>query len=151
MVLDPNGSLNQLEKESFDLAISTSVLEHIYAKDSFDFVRGIAALLKPVGYSIQSICINDHLYQYDRLVSPKQYLKYPPWVWRLCFENDVQYINRIQRPEWLELFRKAGLVLIEEEVDMVDLSNLKVASAYQKYEENDLRCANLKLVHRKPV
>jgi len=150
-IIDPKGSLNQLEKEAFDLAVSAAVLEHIYAKDAFDFVHGIATLLKPGGYSIQSISIIDHLYQYDKSVSPKQYLKYPHWLWRLCFENDVQYINRIQRSEWLELFRKAGLVLIEEEADVVDLSNLKVAKVYQNYEEKDLRCVSLKLVHRKPV
>ncbi|MFZ4790764.1 MAG: methyltransferase domain-containing protein, partial [Candidatus Competibacteraceae bacterium] len=150
-VLDHRGSLNLLEKESFDLVVSAGVLEHIYAKDASDFVYGIATLLKPGGYSVHSINIRDHLCQYDSTVSCKQYLQYPHWVWSLCFENDVQYINRIQRSEWLELFRKAGLVLVEEEVETEDLSGLKVATVYQKYDENDLRCGGLNLVHRKPV
>ena len=150
-ILDQRGSLNLLEKKSFDLVVSAGVLEHIYSKDVSDFVYGIATLLKPGGYSVHSINIRDHLYQYDRTVSRKQYLQYPHWVWSLCFENDVQYINRIQRSEWLKLFRKAGLVLVEEEVETEELSGLKVASIYQKYDENDLRCGGLKLVHRKPV
>jgi predicted SAM-dependent methyltransferase len=150
-ILDPTGSLNRFAKESFGVVVSAGVLEHIYAKDVSNFVDGIATLMKPGGYSVHSINIRDHLYQYDTSVSPKQYLHYPPWVWSLCFANDVQYINRIQRSEWLELFRKAGLVLIDEEIAMEDLSGLRVAMSYQKYEENDLRCGGLDLVHRKPV
>jgi len=153
-VLDHKGSLNLpnlLEKESFDLVVSAGVLEHISAKDASDFVDGIAALMKPGGYSVQGINIRDHLYQYDNTVSIKQYLQYPDYVWKLCFENDVQYINRIQRSDWLTLFGKAGLVLVEEEVEKEDLSGVKVAKIYQKYEENDLRCGGLIIVHRKPV
>ena len=150
-VLDHTGRLDLLEKESFDLVVSAGVLEHIYVKDASSFVDGIATLLKPRGYSVHSINLRDHLYIYDNTVSRKQYLQYPHWVWSLCFENDVQYINRIQCSEWLELFRKAGLVLIEKEVEMEDLSGLKVARVYQKYEENDLRCGGLNLVHHKPA
>ncbi|MFY9727726.1 MAG: class I SAM-dependent methyltransferase [Bryobacteraceae bacterium] len=150
-VLDHSGSLNQFATGSFDIAVSAGVMEHIYAKDAPEFVVGIANLLKPGGYSIHSINIRDHLFQYDNSVSRKQYLRYPHWVWRLCFENDVQYINRIQRSEWLELFKRAGLVLAEEEVEVEDLSGLKVATVYQKYEGNDLGCGGLELVHRKPV
>jgi hypothetical protein len=47
------------------------------------------------------------------------------------FENDVQYINRIQRPKWLKLFRMAGLELIEEQNEMEDLTGLNVASIYK--------------------
>jgi predicted SAM-dependent methyltransferase len=150
-ILDSGGRLDIFKRESFDVAISAGVMEHIYAEEASDFVNGIAALLKPGGFSIHSINIRDHLYQYDSTVSSKQYLRYPQWVWSLCFANDVQYINRIQHSEWLRLFTEAGLVLVEEELGMEDLSGLKVASDYQKYKENDLRCGGLDLVHRKPV
>ena len=148
-VLDQGGSLAKFRPESFDVAVSAGVLEHIHAKDASAYVDGIAALLKPGGYSIHSINIRDHLHQYDRSVSKKQYLRYSPWVWGLCFENDVQYINRIQRSEWRELFKKAGLALVEEEVESEDLAGLKIARSYSQYEETDLRCGGLKLVHRK--
>ena len=108
-------------------------------------------MLKPGGHSVHGINIKDHLYAYDNTVSQKQYLHYPDWVWRLCFENEVQYINRMQRSDWLALFKKAGLVLVEEETESTDLSGLKVAKIYQKYKEADLRCSGLKIVHRKPV
>ena len=150
-VLDPNGNLNTFDRESYDVAVSAGVMEHIYAESAPEFVEGIARLLKPGGCSIHSINIRDHLYQYDKSVSIKQYLHYPHWVWNFCFQNDVQYINRIQRSEWLEFFRKAGLTLVEEQLAMEDLSNLKVAADYRKYNEDDLRCGGLDLVHHKPA
>jgi len=108
-LLDRRGSLNLLEKESCDLVVSAGVLEHISAKDAFDFVDGIAALLKPGGHSVNSINIRDHLYQYASTVSRKQYLQYPHWVWSLCFDHDVHYVNRIQRSDWLALSEKPVL------------------------------------------
>lgn len=150
-VLDHRGTLNLFEKESFELVVSAGVLEHIYYKDASDFVFGIASLLKPGGYSVDSIIIRDHLFQYDSTVSPKHYLQYNNRIWKLFFENDVQYINRIQRSDWLRFYRKAGLVKVEEEVETVDLSGLKVASDFQKFDNNDLRCGVLKIVHRKTV
>jgi len=150
-VLDPSGKLSQLEMGSFDLVVSAGVLEHIYAKDARYFVDAIGKVLRVGGYSVHSINIRDHLYLYDRTASPKQYLQYSNRVWRLCFENRVQYINRIQRSEWLDFFRKAGLALVEEEIEPEDLSGVKVAEDYQKYDEDDLRCGGLQLVHRKGV
>jgi len=150
-ILDPAGKLERLENNSFDLVVSAGVLEHIQAKDAPQITGAIGALLKPGGYSVHSINIRDHLYLYDRKVSPKQYLQYSHWLWNVCFENDVQYINRIQRCDWLELFSKAGLALVEEEVEPEDVSGLKVATDYQKYGESDLRCGGLQLVHRKPM
>jgi len=114
-------------------------------------VNVIETLLKPGGISIHSINVRDHLYSYDHSVSPKQYLHYPNRVWSLCFENDVQYINRIQHSEWLRLFSKSGMELVEEKVEAEDLSGLKVSWNFHKYEIIDLRCRGLKLVHRKPV
>ena len=151
-VIDSRGNLDVLEENSFDLVISRGVMEHIRVKEAPDFVRGIARVLKPGGHSVHSINIRDHLEQYDKAVSRKQYFQYPEWVWRTFFENDVQYINRIQRSDWLALFRKAGLLLVEEKVQEEDLSGVRVAKAYQhRYKEDDLRCGGLAIVHSKPM
>ena len=148
-IVDPAGVLNPLERDSFDLVVSAGVLEHVYARDTNDLVRGIWAVLKPGGLSVHSINIRDHLFQYDPTVSPKRYLQYPEWIWRLFFENDVQYINRLQRADWLQLFERAGFTFVEEEINAVDLSGVKVAKPYQQYAEVDLACGDLSIVHRK--
>jgi SAM-dependent methyltransferase len=150
-VVDEAGVLGAIEKGSFDLVMSAGVLEHVYAKDAQELIRGVSAALKPGGLSVHSINIRDHFYQYDRGVSPKQYLQYPDWMWRLFFENDVQYINRLQRSDWLRIFETAGLALVGEEIDAVDLAGLAIAKTYQQYAEKDLACAGLTIVHRMPV
>ena len=148
-VLDPSGNLERFDEGSFNVAISAGVMEHIRAADASRFVHGIARLLRPCGLSIHCINIRDHLHQYDSSVSTKQYLHYPDWVWRLCFENGVQYINKVQRSDWLGYFQANDFALVEEQVEMADLSGLEIARDYQKYEADDLRCAGLNIVHRK--
>lgn len=149
-VLDPRGDPGLLETEPFDIVVSAGVLEHIHVKDAGNFVRSIATVLKPGGYSVHSINIRDHLQLYDTAVSTKQYLQYSDRLWRAWFENDVQYINRIQRSDWLTLFTSAGLALEEEIVEQEDVSNLKLAQHYEKYDREDLGCGGLELIHRKP-
>jgi hypothetical protein len=105
--------------------------------------------LKPGGYSIQSINLDDHLALYDANVCPKNYLRYSDKVWTRFFENGVQYINRIQRPGWLQLFRKAGLELAEEIAVPTDIDSIKVHKTYEHLEESDLKCFNLVLIHKK--
>ena len=39
--------------------------------------------------------------------------EYGPW--RRFFQNDVQYVNRVQRPEWSRLFAGAGLEPVLEQ------------------------------------
>lgn len=150
-IVDNKGVLECLEEESFDVVLSATVLEHVYAKDVPTLVDAIGKILKPGGYSAHTINIRDHLYLYDRSVASKQYLKYPVWFWNILLENKVQYINRLQRSEWLEIFNKSGLLLIEEEIEKVDTKNLKKLSpCYRKYDEQDILCGGLKLIHRKP-
>ena len=149
-VIVQSGKLGRLESSSFDIAVSSGVLEHIHVNILPEFVGDIAALLKPGGYSFNSINLRDHLYAYDKSVSSKQYLSYPDNAWKRWFENDVQYINRVQRPRWAELFRSAGLELIKEEVENEDISGLEIADNYLGYDSVELQCAGLRLLHRKP-
>lgn len=149
-IIDKSGRLKQFEDASFDIAVSGGVMEHIPASFASEFVYNIARVLKPGGYSFHDINLRDHLYPYDRTVSPKQYLRYSNNTWEKWFENDVQYINKIQRSDWLKLFENAGLKLIEEQIDMENISGLKVDKEYRRYNESDVRCCGLRLLHRKP-
>ncbi len=149
--VDPSGSLGTIEKGVFDLVVSAGVMEHIPAGDASQFVHGISSLLKPGGHSVHSINIRDHLRQYDRSLPQKQYLRYSDRAWRIFFENDVQYINRIQRSDWIRFFQDAGLVLDLEVAEDEDLRGLKIAGKYAGYADADLRCGGLRIVHHKPA
>jgi SAM-dependent methyltransferase len=149
-VVDSAGTLAGLEGGTFDVVISAGVLEHVYIEDTTELIYGIARILKPGGWCAHSINIRDHLYQYDVSVSPKQYLRYSHRVWKSFFENDVQYINKLQRSDWLRVFTDAGLLLVDENVEYTDLCGMRVARDYRNYAVADLACTDLNIVHRKP-
>lgn len=148
-VLAPEGLLTNLGNSSFDCVISGGVLEHIHAERASQILAGMANILKPGGYSFHSINLRDHLREYDQTVSVKQYLRYSERTWKRWFNNEVQYINRIQHPDWLTLFRNAGLNLVDEELNVEDIAGLNVAEPYRKYTPSDLACCGLHLLHRK--
>ncbi len=148
-VINPGGTLKQFQDEYFNAIVSCSVLEHIHRGILPEFIQDFYRVLKPGGYSIQHIDPKDHLAYYDHNVSRKNYLRYSDKVWRRYFENDVQYFNRVQRPEWLELFQQAGFELVEEETKSTDIGNIKVDRSYECLSKQDLQCGDLSIVHQK--
>jgi len=149
-VINPRGTLSQFQDESFSLIYSCNVLEHIDRAILPEFIQDFHRLLKPGGYSIQTIDPGDHLAYYDKNVSRKNYLRYSDRMWKRYFENDVQYFNRVQRPEWLELFHKAGFELVAEEIDCTDIGPIKAEMSYENLDKRDLECVILTTIHMRP-
>lgn len=148
-LVDAGGTLERLESSSFDIVVSSGVLEHIVSATLPEITRGIARVLKPGGYSMHTINLRDHLWIYDKKVSPKQYLLYPEQTWQRWFENEVQYINRVQRPEWLRLFDDVGLQPISVESDRLDVRHLLPAASFRDLDQSDLECVGLRILHKK--
>ena len=148
-VIEPSGALWGFADASFDLLYSCNVLEHVRAEILQSYVADFGRLLKPGGYSIHTIDISDHLAHYDRTAPKKEYLSFSDRAWKSFYENEVQYFNRVQRSEWLGLFRSAGLELVDQESTYTALRN-KVDGRYAGFDEQDLSCITLKVVHRKP-
>jgi len=149
-LIEPSGSLAHFQDESFDAIYSCNVLEHVSADTLPEYIRDSCRLLRPGGYSIHTIDISDHFRHYDQSVSAKHYLRYSDAVWKRCFENKVQYFNRVQRSEWLGLFEGAGFQLVEEKSLCTDLGALKVNEEYQHLDRRDLECISLRVLYRKP-
>lgn len=149
-VLEPNGTLRHFQNESFSAIFSHSVLEHVNRDILSEYIQDFCRLLNPGGYSIHSIDIGDHLYYHSRSVSIKNYLRFSDAVWKHCFENEVQYFNRVQRSEWLSLFHRAGLELVEEESVYSSIGTIEVDKQYENLDRQDLECTELTVVHRKP-
>jgi Methyltransferase domain len=147
-VLDPSGLMESLPRGSFRLAISAGVMEHIEAATAQEFVSNMADLLSPGGLGIHSIAIMDHLAFYDPSACPKQYLAYSNAQWKFWCENGVQYINRIQRSAWLQMFANAGLSVVEERIAHADVSGLKVHRQYGDLSREDIECTNLVVIVR---
>jgi len=142
--------LQQFEDGAFDLTFSFNVLEHVREEILSKFTPDMARLLKPGGYAIHQIDLGDHLAYYDPAVSVKNYLQYSDTAWKRRYENEVQYFNRVQRPEWHHLFQSAGLVLAEEQLVIGDISGIAVNGKYAHLARQDLECTALTVVYRKP-
>ena len=148
-VLDPDGLMKSLPREAFCVAISAGVMEHIPAATAPQFVSNMASLLVTGGLAIHSINIRDHLAAYDPSASPKQYLAYSEPHWRRWYENRVQYINLIQRCDWLRMFTQAGFSLVEEDGYYDDLTGLRIHPRFQGLSRKDIDCTSLVLVAKK--
>lgn len=148
-IVDPDGMMRSLPADSFGLILSAGVFEHIQRETADSYVKTMAKLLKKGGHCILSINMTDHLYHYDRAASPKQYLAYSDRTWRLLFENRLQYINRLQRPEWLSMFADGGLQLVEEDGACADLRELNLNAKYKRFPKRDLECTTLNVLLRK--
>lgn len=150
-VIESNGTLGKLPDQSFDVIVSGGVLEHVNRDILGTFIHDFYRVLRPGGYSIHSINIGDHLYAYDKNASPKEYLRFSDNTWKVLFENQVQYFNRVQRSEWLSLFDKAGLKIIEEDSEYSGTGSFKVHKTFAHLDKADINCTLLNISHQRPT
>jgi SAM-dependent methyltransferase len=150
-VVDRAGTLAGLRPESFDLAVSCAVLEHVRREVLPEFVANVVRTLRPGGHSLHTIDFGDHLAYLDPRVHQKQYLVYSDAVWRALFENRVQYFNRVQKSEWLAAFENAGLELKLLEEASTSLAGLRIARRFAGYSKSELACTSIRVVHEKPA
>ena len=129
-VTNDKGDLSDFLNDSFPCVFSFHVFEHIQATYLTDEIRNIYRILKPGGYSIHQIGIDDHLSHYDKKESPKKYLSYSDKVWRTVFENKVQYFNRLQVPDYLRCFEREGFCLLEKIIETCDIESLEIHPKY---------------------
>jgi SAM-dependent methyltransferase len=149
-IINPSGTLEQFKDESFDAIISCDVLEHVSRHILPGFIQDFYRLIKPNGYMVHQIDIADHFAYFAPSASRKQYYKYSDTMWERRFENKVQYFNRVQRPEWLDLFRGAGFELVEENLLSETISTTKLDDQYKNLSKQDLECMTMRVVYKKP-
>jgi len=149
-VIEPSGSLSQFPSNSFSLIFSFHVLEHVQREQTRELANSICRLLKPGGFSIHQIGTADHLSSYDKRESSMNYLRYSDTTWRIFFENEVQYFNRLLMTDWLEIFAREGFVLMEKIAGFTNIDSLRIHPKYRGYTKEDLSCTNLTIVHKKP-
>lgn len=150
-VVEPSGKLNKLADGSFNLVYSVNVAEHIQKEIVPGYVKDMHRILAPGGLSIQTIDLTDHLTtQFEKDVSLKNYLKYSDRTWKLLFENNVQYFNRIQAPEWLAYFADAGFELVQDFSEFKNPGPIRIHKQYSHLKPQEIECMTLNVVHRKP-
>jgi Methyltransferase domain len=149
-LIEDKGSLSQFPSNSFNLIFSFHVLEHVPREHTNDLANNIYRILKPGGFSIHQIGIDDHLSHYDKKESSMNYLRYSDTIWKIFFQNEVQYFNRLLMSDWINIFGQEGFVLMEKTPEFANIDSLQIHPQYYRYSKEDLSCVILTLVHKKP-
>jgi len=150
-VVDESGTMSNLPSDYFDFIVSSDVLEHIDRAILPSFVATMFRLLKPGSVTFHSIDLIDHLSYFDPKAPPKFYYRLDGATWDRWINSKVQYINRVQRPEWLSLFERAGFELVSEEVKNGPPGIKKIHASYSHLSEPELDTNILMLCLRKPA
>ncbi len=125
------------------------MLEHVERDAVPTLIKETRRILKPGAWASHCIDLTDHLAHYDTTVSKMNYLRFSELTWKCLFENKVQYINRLRRTEWIDLFRSGPFEMVEELNNRIDISSLKLAKQYAGLDHSDLQCTHIELVLKK--
>lgn len=146
----------RLQAESFDFASSTFTLEHIPAKDIAPILAESARLLRGEGVMSHSIDMEDHYSFFDSSVSPYNFLRYGERRWAVA-NSPLHYQNRLRLPDYLALFERPGLELLEVrredpgDEDRRELAGLDLAPRFRGYDVNELGVRGAVVVARRPA
>ncbi len=149
--VEPAADMRSLPRGRYDIVCSLDVLEHVNAAGLPEFIGTISSLLKPGGFSLHQIGLDDHLAHYDRRALPKQLLHYGDRVWALRFANGVQYVNRVSLDAFREMFIASDFEAISTATDQNSSAFVrgKVAPCFGNQSEESLAAVRAFFVHRK--
>jgi len=129
-----------LEGSSIDFIESNTTLEYIPK----DIVKGIfieyRRLASPTALMSHFIVTGDHYADFDKSITPFNFLRYPNWQWRL-FNNSLHYQNRLRISDYRRIHQTAGFKILHEYNDKGSpehLDNIPIAREFRHYSKDDL-------------
>jgi hypothetical protein len=137
-----------LPKGTINLFTSNNVLEHISMSVQKDIFAEFHRIGKTDALMSHYVDMSDHYSQFDKSLSPYNFLKYSDRVWRL-FNNDLQYQNRLRLTDYIDLHDKTKWKIIETKIqsgNIGDLDRLKLSERFLKYSKDDLIVLNSWLI-----
>lgn len=117
-----------LPERTFDLISNTFTLEHIPPAEIPELLRESARLLSPTGVLSCSIDMQDHYAYTDPTVSVYNFLRYSDRAWGLI-NSKPHYQNRLRARDYLRLFERAGLRVLDTQIAPASLSERERLSA----------------------
>lgn len=119
-----------LPRGSVDLMVSNCVLVHVREAVLLDELVALREMLADDGAMYHFLGHDDHWAFHDASVAwPSfNYLRYSPRGYRMLFDTKLEYHNRLVKPEWLELFDRAGLDVLDYDARVSEESRRNVAT-----------------------
>lgn len=104
-----------LESGSFDAHVSFAVFEHIPADVLAQILAEARRILKPDGLLVHIIDPSDHFSHDDASITAINFLQFGEQEWKDWAGNKFMYHNRLRAFEYLELFARAGVRVLEQQ------------------------------------
>ncbi len=138
------------EKDSFDLILSNTTLEHIPLDDLQQIMTSFHRVLKPEGIMSHLIDMSDHFEHSDHSITAYNYLQFDSKTWAK-FNTPFLYQNRLRYPDYVRLIDEAGFEPLESwtyAAHAEALENLPLDPAFKGYPTKDLSITHLWSVAR---
>lgn len=138
-----------------DLAFSNLVFQNVHVCVLERLVQETFRILKPGGFAIHRIGMDDEYAAVDPARGPLDFLRYSRSGWDLLFSHSIKYCNRIRCSQFLELFSRTGFreVWTRKRVDYEAIGSLRrrgVAPEFRRMSWEDLATTGLDIVLEKP-
>jgi len=139
-----------LPDESRDVVYSYFSGEHLRFPEAV--LRETHRVLRPNGLCLHVVDLRDHD---PRAGNWLHFLYYEPWLWEAMHSRRGKWCNRLRAPDWRALFeRYFELVSVEElrlEPFPKDFDRTKLATPFQKHDDQTLSISHLRVIARKPA
>ena len=108
-----DASKTDFADKSFSACITTNTLEHIPKADIENIFLELYRTLKDDGIVSAKIDYSDHYAHTDKNISLLNYLRFDQNSWNK-YNHKCHYQNRLRHYDYIDIFKKAGFVVIEE-------------------------------------
>ena len=140
----------RLPSQAVHLFTSNNTLEHIPTRLLRQLLREFRRLAAPYAVGSHFVDMSDHYAGFDRSITPYNYLRFGPAVWRLL-NNPLHYQNRLRPRDYEAVHRGAGWDVLGREIYFgpdAQLRATRLARRFRGYPEAELRALHLWLVAR---
>jgi hypothetical protein len=149
--IDKSGLLSCFTRDEFDFIRSNAVFEHLKRDDISTILRRSFEITKPGGWAIHLVSLADHLSFYARSAHRKEFLRFSRDEYDSRFQNDLQYVNLLQVPEWIKLIEEAGFdIIATERLASTRIDNINIDEYWRHMSDEDLSCVVVQFILRKP-
>ena len=111
-----------LADASVDAHVSFAVFEHIPADVLARILSEARRILKPGGLLVHTIDPSDHFSHDDDSITAVNFLQFGDEEWARWAGNQFMYHNRLRAFEYLDLFERAGVRVIEQKQTLDEAS-----------------------------
>lgn len=133
-----------LRDASVDVHYSSNVLEHIPASSLKLVLKEARRVTKTDGLIAHHVDASDHFAHSDRSIPRIHFLRFTAHQWSALLDERLSYANRLRFPEFVDLFREAGMEIeyADGQVDKRSLEELAqgfpLDSAFSHFSKEDV-------------